>query len=76
MCCSALPAEMVSQVTDVLDIERDRDRDRQVRDISRNCSMPLPLGMEKHLSFHYFFMQHFPQQAIRTHLGDVQPGVL
>jgi hypothetical protein len=28
-----------------------------------------PLGMEKHLSFHYFFMQ-----ALRTQLGEVQPG--
>jgi hypothetical protein len=32
-----------------------------------------PVGMEKHLSFHYFFMQRLPQ-AIRTQLGEVQPG--
>jgi hypothetical protein len=32
-----------------------------------------PLGMERHLSFHYFFMQHLPQ-ALRTQLGEVQPG--
>jgi hypothetical protein len=34
-----------------------------------NC----PVGMEKHLSFHYFFMQRLPQ-ALRTQLGEVQPG--
>jgi hypothetical protein len=32
-----------------------------------------PVGMEKHLSFHYFFMQRLPQ-ALRTQLGEVQPG--
>ncbi len=32
-----------------------------------------PLGMERHLSFHYFFMQRLPQ-ALRTQLGEVQPG--
>jgi hypothetical protein len=32
-----------------------------------------PLGMEQHLSFHYFFMQRLPQ-ALRTQLGEVQPG--
>jgi hypothetical protein len=32
-----------------------------------------PLGMERHLSFHYFFMQHL-QQVLRTQLGEVQPG--
>jgi hypothetical protein len=31
-----------------------------------------PLGMERHLSFHYFFMQRLPQ-ALRTQLGEVQP---
>jgi hypothetical protein len=30
------------------------------------------LGMERHLSFHYFFMQRLPQ-ALRTQLGEVQP---
>jgi hypothetical protein len=34
-----------------------------------------PVGMEKHLSFHYFFMQRLPQ-ALRTKLGEVQPGDL
>jgi hypothetical protein len=29
--------------------------------------------MERHLSFHYFFMQRLPQ-ALRTQLGEVQPG--
>jgi hypothetical protein len=33
-----------------------------------------PLGMERHLSFHYFFMQRLPQ-ALRTQLGEVQPGI-
>jgi hypothetical protein len=28
-----------------------------------------PVGMEKHLSFHYFFMQRLPQ-AQRTQLGE------
>jgi hypothetical protein len=32
-----------------------------------------PVGMEKHLSFHYFFMQIL-SQAHRTQLGEVQPG--
>lgn len=32
-----------------------------------------PAGMERHLSFHYFFMQRLPQ-ALRTQLGEVQPG--
>ncbi len=32
-----------------------------------------PLVMEKHLSFHYYFMQRLPQ-ALRTQLGEVQPG--
>ncbi len=32
-----------------------------------------PLGMERHLSFHYFFMQRLPQ-ALQTQLGEVQPG--
>ena len=32
-----------------------------------------PVGMEKHLSFYYFFMQRLPQ-AIRTQLGEVKPG--
>ncbi len=31
------------------------------------------VGMEKHLSFHYFVMQRLPQ-ALRTQLGEVQPG--
>jgi hypothetical protein len=31
-----------------------------------------PLGMERHLSFHYFFLQCLPQ-ALRTQLGEVQP---
>ena len=31
------------------------------------------LGMERHLSFHYFFMQRLPQ-SLRTQLGEVQPG--
>ncbi len=34
-----------------------------------------PVGMEKHLSFHYFFMQRLPQ-ALRTQLGEVQPSDL
>jgi hypothetical protein len=29
--------------------------------------------MEKHLSFHYLYMQRLPQ-ALRTQLGEVQPG--
>jgi hypothetical protein len=29
--------------------------------------------MEKHHLFHYFFMQRLPQ-ALRTQLGEVQPG--
>ncbi len=29
--------------------------------------------MERHLSFHYFFMQRLPQ-TLRTQLGEVQPG--
>jgi hypothetical protein len=32
-----------------------------------------PVGMEKHLSFHYLYMQRLPQ-ALRTQLGEVQPG--
>jgi hypothetical protein len=32
-----------------------------------------PLGMERHLSFHDFLMQRLPQ-ALRTQLGEVQPG--
>ncbi len=32
-----------------------------------------PVGMEKHLSFHYLYMQQLPQ-ALRTQLGEVQPG--
>jgi hypothetical protein len=32
-----------------------------------------PLGMERLLSFHYFFMQRLPQ-ALRTQLGEDQPG--
>jgi hypothetical protein len=32
-----------------------------------------PAGMEKHLSFHYLYMQRLPQ-ALRTQLGEVQPG--
>jgi hypothetical protein len=32
-----------------------------------------PVGMEKHLSFHNFFMQGLPQ-AFRMQLGEVQPG--
>jgi hypothetical protein len=32
-----------------------------------------PLGMERHLSFHYFFMQEL-QHALQTQLGEVQPG--
>jgi hypothetical protein len=32
-----------------------------------------PVGMEKHLSFHYFFMQRLPQ-ALRTQLAEVHPG--
>ncbi len=31
--------------------------------------------MERHLSFHYFFMQRLPQ-TLRTQLGEVQPGDL
>jgi hypothetical protein len=31
------------------------------------------VGMEKHLSFHYLYMQRLPQ-ALRTQLGEVQPG--
>ncbi len=30
-----------------------------------------PQGMERHLSFHYFFMQRLPQ-ALRTQLGEVR----
>jgi hypothetical protein len=29
--------------------------------------------MEKHLSFHYLYMQQLPQ-ALWTQLGEVQPG--
>ena len=32
-----------------------------------------PLGMERHLSFHYLFMQRLPQ-TLRTQLGEVQHG--
>jgi hypothetical protein len=32
-----------------------------------------PVGMEKHLSFHYLNMQRLPQ-ALRTQLGEVQLG--
>jgi hypothetical protein len=32
-----------------------------------------PVVMEKHLSFHYFFMQRLPQ-TLRTQLGEVQAG--
>jgi hypothetical protein len=32
-----------------------------------------PVGMEKHFSFHYLYMQQLPQ-ALRTQLGEVQPG--
>ncbi len=31
-----------------------------------------PVGMEKHLSFHYLYMQRLPQ-ALQTQLGEVQP---
>jgi hypothetical protein len=31
-----------------------------------------PLGMERHLSFLYFFMQCLPQ-ALRAQLGEVHP---
>jgi hypothetical protein len=32
-----------------------------------------PVGMEKHIFFHYLYMQRLPQ-ALRTQLGKVQPG--
>jgi hypothetical protein len=32
-----------------------------------------PARMKKHLSFHYFFMQRLTR-ALRTQLGEVQPG--
>jgi hypothetical protein len=32
-----------------------------------------PVEMEKHLSFHYFFMQRLPQ-TLRTQLGELQPS--
>lgn len=100
---SALPADMVSQVMDIVEtvpeqnpytyfkqqlLEVHQLSDYEKFDLlvkmepmgGRKPSQLLhamlefcPLGMEKHLSFHYFFMQRLPQ-ALRTQLGEVQPG--
>jgi hypothetical protein len=97
---SAIPAELVSQVIDVLPAEGQYEffknqllNIHQLSDYEkfdmlakmepmgrRKPSQLLhpmlefcPLGMERHLSFHYFFMQRLPQ-VLRTQLGEVQPG--
>lgn len=100
---SALPAEMVSQVMDIVEALPDNNQyelfkaqlleTHQLSDYEkfdmlvkmepmggRKPSQLLhsmlefcPVGMEKHLSFHYFYMQRLPQ-ALRTQLGEVQPG--
>ncbi len=100
---SALPAEMISQVIDIVDTmpaaglyEHFKNQLLEVHQLSdyekfdvlikmepmggRKPSQLLhamlefcPVGMEKHLSFHYLYMQRLPQ-ALRTQLGEVQPG--
>lgn len=100
---SALPADMVSQVLDIVEAVPEANpytyfkeqllEDFQLSDYEkfdklvhmepmggRKPSQLLhamleycPVGMEKHLSFHYFFMQRLPQ-ALRTQLGEVMPG--
>ncbi len=100
---SALPAEMVSQLIDVLDTLPEKGQYEYFKNQLLNIYQlsnyekfdmlvkmePMggwkpsqllhamlefcPLGMERHLSLHYFFMQHLPQ-ALRTQLGEVQPG--
>jgi hypothetical protein len=100
---SALPAEMVSQVinlmenlselnqyeyfkTQLLDIHQLSDYEKfdvlaKMEPIGGRTPSQLlhamlefcPVGMRKHLSFHYFFMQRLPQ-ALSTQLGEVQPG--
>ncbi len=100
---SALPADMVSQVVDIVDTmptsglyEHFKKQLLEVHQLSdyekfdhlikmepmggRKPSQLLhamlefcPTGMEKHLSFHYLFMQCLPQ-TLRVQLGEVQPG--
>jgi hypothetical protein len=100
---SALPAEMVSQVLDVVEalpaagqyefFKNELLNIHQLSDYEKFDALvkmePMggrkpsqllhamlefcPLGMERHLSFHYFFMQRLPQ-TLRTQLGEVQPG--
>jgi hypothetical protein len=100
---SAIPAEMVSQVIDVVDAlpaegqyEFFKNQLLNIHQLSdyekfdilakmepmggRKPSQLLhpmlefcPLGMERHLPFHYFFMQRL-LQVLRTQLGEVQPG--
>jgi hypothetical protein len=100
---SALPAEMISQVIDIVDTmpaaglyEHFKNQLLEVHQLSdyekfdvlikmetmggRKPSQLLhamlefcPVGMEKHLSFHYLYMQWLPQ-ALRTQLDEVQPG--
>lgn len=100
---SALPAEMVSQVIDIVDTLPEADlynffkeqllQTHQLSDYEKFDALvkmePMggrkpsqllhamlefcPVGMERHLSFHYFYMQRLPQ-ALRTQLGEVQPG--
>jgi len=100
---SAIPAEMVSQVIDVVDAlpeegqyEFFKNQLLNINQLSdyekfdmlvkmepmggRKPSQLLhpmlkfcPLGMERHLSFHYLFMQRLPQ-TLRTQLGEVQHG--
>jgi hypothetical protein len=100
---SALPAEMVSQVLDVVEalppasqyefFKNELLNIHQLSDYEKFDALvkmePMggrkpsqllhamlefcPLGMEWHLSFHYFFMQRLPQ-TLRTQLGEVQPG--
>lgn len=100
---SALPADMVSQVLDIVEavpedtpytyFKQQLLEDYQLSDYEkfdmlmkmeamggRKPSQLLhamlefcPLNMEKHLCFHYLFMQRLPV-ALRTQLGEVQPG--
>jgi hypothetical protein len=102
---SALPAEMISQVIDIVDtmpaeglyehfknqlLEVQQLLDYEKFDVlikmepmgGQKPSQLLhamlefcPVGMEKHLSFHYLYMQRLPQ-VLRTQLGEVQAGDL
>jgi hypothetical protein len=100
---SALPAEMVSQVLDVVEalpaagqyeffknelliihqlsdyekfdalVKMEPMGGRKPSQLLHAMLEFCTLGMERHLSFHYFFMQRLPQ-TLRTQLGEVQPG--